>query len=121
MSLVHTGTLATLGSIDIPVGGAVAGLVLGPRPPRLSTLSALVDGGLVTLTWATDASRSIATEQVVEVGFVPGQTQVRLPVAADASSLAVAGAPPGRYYVRIRSVNGTGIGIPSNEVIVDVP
>ena len=94
---------------------------LGPRPPRVSDLSALVDGRLVTLSWTIDASRSIATEQVVEVGFAPGQTRVRLPVAADASSLAVAGAPPGRYYVRVRSVNGTGLGAPSNEVLVDVP
>ena len=96
-------------------------MVLGPRPPRVSELSALVDDGLVTLSWAIDASRSIATEQFVEVGFAPGQTLVRLPVAADAASLAVAGAPPGRYYVRIRTMNGTGVGAPSNEVIVDVP
>ena len=88
--------------IDIPIVGAFVGMALGPRPPRVSDLGALVAGRLVTLSWAIDASRSIATEQVVEVGFVPGQTVVRLPVAADASSLAVAGAPPGRYYVRIR-------------------
>ena len=121
VSLVHTGTLATLGSIEIPVDSALAGLALGPRPPRVSDLSALVDGRLVTLSWTIDTSRSIATEQGVEVGFSPGQTVVRLPVAADAASHAVAGAPAGRYYVRIRTTNGTGVGAPSNEVIVDVP
>ena len=83
VSLVHTGTLATLASIDIPIDGDFVGMALGPRPPRVSDLSALVGGGLVTLSWATDASRSIATEQVVEVGFIPGQTLVRLPVAAE--------------------------------------
>ena len=121
VSLVHTGTLATLGSIEIPIDGDFVGMALGPRPPRVSDLSALVGGGLVTLSWAIDTSRSIATGQVVEVGFAPGQTLVRLPVATDAASLAVAGAPPGRYYVRIRSMNGTGLGAPSNEVLVEVP
>ena len=121
VSLVSTETFATIGSYDIPIDGRFVGMALGPRPPRVSDLVALVGGGLVTLTWAIDASRSIATEQVVEVGFAPGQTLVRLPVAADASSLAVAGAPPGRYYARIRSTNGTGVGVPSNELIVVVP
>ena len=120
VSLVHTGTFATIGSMDIPIDAGVVGMVLGPRPPRVADLGALVDGRLVTLSWTIDASHSIATEQVVEVGFAHGQTLVRLPVSADASSLAVAGAPPGRYYVRIRTTNGTGVGAPSNEVIVDV-
>ena len=121
VSLVHTGTFATIGSSDIPIVGAFVGMALGSRPPRVSDLGALVDGRVVTLSWAIDASRSIATEQVVEAGFAPGETAVRLPVAAGATSFAVAGVPPGRYFVRIRSVNGTGVGAPSNEVIVDVP
>ena len=121
VSLVHTGTFATIGSYDIPIDGRVVGMALGPRPPRVSDLSALVESRVVTLTWAIDASHSMATEQVVEVGFAPGQTVVRLPVAAGATSLTVPGVPPGRYYVRIRSVNGTGLGAPSNEVMVDVP
>ena len=69
-------------------------MVLGPRPPRVSELSALVDDGLVTLSWAVDASRSIATEQFVEVGS-PRTDADSPPREADASSLAVAGAPPG--------------------------
>jgi hypothetical protein len=121
VSLVHTGTFATIGSIDIPLVGGFAGMALGPRPPHVSDLSALVDGRLVTLSWTIDASRSIATEQVVEVGFSPGETVARLPVDAGATSLTVPGVPPGRYYVRIRSINGTGVGAGSNEVLVDVP
>jgi len=121
VSLLDTVTLATVGSLDIPTTGEVLGMALGPRPPRVSDLSALVTGRLVTLSWTIDTSRSIATEQVVEVGLFLGQTLVRLPVATTASSLAVAGAPPGRYYVRIRSVNGTGVGAASNEVLIEVP
>ena len=63
--------------------------------PVCPTWAPLVDGRLVTLSWTIDASRSIATEQVVEVGFAPGQTVVRLAVAAGATSLAVPGVPPG--------------------------
>ena len=121
VSIVHTGTLATLASIDIPVDGDVVGIALGPRPPRVSELTILVDDQLATLTWATDTTHSIATEQVVEVGFAPGQTVARLAVAAGATSTTVPGVPPGRYYVRVRSVNGTGLGTPSNEVLVEVP
>ena len=101
--------------------GRVVGLAIGPRPPALSDLSVVVDQRVATLTWTIAASRSIATSQVVEAGFTPGATAVRLPVAAGATSLTVPGVPPGRYYVRVRSENGTGLGTPSNEVVVDVP
>ena len=79
VSLVHTGTFATIGSSDIPIVGAFVGMALGSRPPRVSDLGALVAGRAVTLSWAIDASRAIANEQVVEVGFIPGQTVIRLP------------------------------------------
>ena len=96
-------------------------MALGPRPPRVSDLRAQVDGRLVTLSWTSDTSRSIATEQIVEVGFAPGQTVARLAVAVGSAGVTVPGVPPGRYYVRVRSENGTGVGAPSNEVLVDVP
>ena len=80
-----------------------------------------LEGSLATLTWTIAASRSIATDQVVEVGFAPGETALRLGVAAGATSLTVPRVPPGRYYVRVRSINGTGLGAPSNEVLVEVP
>ena len=121
VSLVNTDTFATIGSLDIPVDSTLLGIVIGPRPPRLSDLHVALTGNLATLTWTVAASRSIATEQVVEVGFAPGQTVARLAVAAGATGLTVPGVPRGRYYVRVKSVNGTGLGAPSNEVLVDVP
>ncbi len=110
VSLVHTGTFATIGSYDIPIDGRVRG-----NGARAASASGVGPGRrwspnrVATLTWAIDASRSMATEQVVEVGFTPGETVARLAVAAGATSLTVPGVPPGRYYVRIRSVNGTGV------------
>ena len=120
VSVVHTGTFATLASLDILFDGQLVGLALGPRPPRLSSLSVVVQNHIGTLTW-TITGQTIATEQLVEVGFAPGQTVARLAVAAGATSLTVPGVPPGRYYVRVKSVNGTGLGAPSNEVVIDVP
>ncbi len=83
-------------------------------------MSVVVQSHVGTLTW-TIADLTIATEQFVEVGFAPGQTIARLSVPAGVTNLTVSGVPPGRYYVRVRSVNGTGLGAPSNEVVVDVP
>ena len=118
---VSTETLAILESLQLPVDGLVVGLTIGPRPPALSDLNVVVDQRVATLTWTIGPRRSIATGQVVEAGFSPGETAVRLPVDAGATSLTIPGVPPGRYYVRVRSVNGTGLGTPSNEVLVEVP
>ena len=106
--------------MDIPSTTTSVGIALGPRPPRVSGLSVAVQNHVGTLTW-TITGQTIATEQLVEVGFAPGQTVTSLAVAAGATSLTVPGVPSGRYYVRVRSVNGTGLGAPSNEVVVDVP
>jgi hypothetical protein len=116
-----TTTLATVGSMELPLSADVLGMALGPRPPATAALSAGVAGATVTLSWATAAGGAIATGHVVEAGFTSGQTVVRLPVSAGATSLLVPGVPPGRYFVRVRSVNGTGLGAPSNEVLVNVP
>ena len=120
LTAFDTNTLVTVGSMELPVNADILGMALGPRPPATAALSAAIAGPTVTLSWATASGGAIATGQVVEAGFSPGETVVRLPVDAGATSLTVPGVPPGRYYVRIRSVNGTGVGAPSNEVVVDV-
>ena len=121
LTAFDTRTLVTVGAMTLPLSGYFVGMVLGPRPPAVSNLAIVVDQRMATLAWTIEPSRSIATGQVVEAGFSPGETVVRLPVDAGATSLSVPGVPPGRYYVRVRSVNGTGLGAPSNEVLVDVP
>ena len=52
----------------------------------MSDLNVVVDQRVATLTWTIEASRSIATGQVVEAGIRPGETAVRLPVAAGATA-----------------------------------
>ncbi len=121
LTAFDTNTLVTVGSMELPVNANILGMALGPRPPATASLSAGVAGSTVTLSWATASGGAIATGQVVEAGFSPGETVVRLPVDPGATSLTVPGVPPGRYYVRVRSMNGTGLGTPSNEVLVEVP
>ena len=74
------------------------------------------------LQWTNQESRSIATGLVVEAGSHPGATDLaQFCVAAGTTTLSVPNVPPGTYYVRVRAVNGTGKGEPSNEVAVVVP
>jgi hypothetical protein len=97
----------------------VNGMVLGPRPPRTDNLVAAVAGRVVTLKWTNQAARSIPTGLVVEAGSSPGRSDLaRLPVTAGQDALTVPDVPPGTYYVRVRSVNGTGLGDASNEISI---
>ena len=121
LTAFDTNTLVTVGSMELPFNADILGLALGPRPPASAALSAGVAGSTVTLSWTTTLGGAMATGQVVEAGLSSHETVVRLPVDPGATSLTVPGVPPGRYYVRVRSVNGTGLGTPSNEVLVEVP
>ena len=58
ISLVNTLTFATLGSLDVPIDSHIVGMTLGPRPPRLSGLSVVLQGSSATVTWTIAASRA---------------------------------------------------------------
>lgn len=107
--------------IRVVVGGGCA------APPDAPTdLEALVGSGdvpnQVYLTWVPAATGCAPTGYLLQVGTVPGASNlVTFPVPqAIGPGLAALG-PPGRYYVRARSVNGYGVGAASPEVIVDIP
>lgn len=102
----------------VPYGSAiVVALPPVPLPPVLA--AAQVAAGTVELGWSLEAASPLATGYVVEAGTAPGTTMVTLGAAA--AALSVPGAPPGRYYVRVRAVNHNGSSPPSNEIVVDVP
>lgn len=54
----------------------------------------------------------------LEAGFAPGQTALSVPVSR--TSLTVPNVGTGRYYVRVKALNGVGAGAASNEVAVTV-
>jgi hypothetical protein len=72
-------------------------------------------GSLVTLLW--DAPPG-ASGYVVEVGSVPGASNLLVTLLASSPVSTVA--PPGTYYVRVRARNGCGAGSPSNEIAIVV-
>lgn len=59
---------------------------------------------------------------MLEVGSAPGRSDIftGLDVGLQ-TSFAASGVPPGRYYVRVRTANDTGVSAPSNDVVVQVP
>jgi hypothetical protein len=103
--------------IEVPMFGGGLGVAYAPLAP---TLSAAVTGRSVRLDWSLPAHSPPAADYAIEIGSGPGLSdlgRMTVPVA----TISAAAVPPGRYYARVRAVNDTGTGAPSNEVIVDVP
>ncbi|MGE3889715.1 MAG: hypothetical protein AB7H81_25100, partial [Vicinamibacterales bacterium] len=91
-----------------------------PSPPEApDDLEFSVAGSTVTLTWEGVAG---ATSYVVRAGSAPGLSNLaQLNTGNTATTLAVPGVPPGRYYVRAHALNVLGASVASNEVVVVVP
>ena len=75
----------------------------------------------VSLSWTLPEESTATTGYRLEAGTGPGLTNIVTADAGMAPAFAASGVPPGRYYVRIRALNGNGVSAPSNEVVVDVP
>lgn len=96
--------------------------LIAPRPAAPVSLTASVVGSAVTFTWASGVSNATVLRHVVEAGSAPGLNDIvsGLEVGPQ-TSLAASGVPPGRYYVRVRAGNVTGLSAPSSDVVVQVP
>jgi hypothetical protein len=98
-----------------------------PPPAFPIGLSGRVAGGVIDLQWyptpafaatALDAATPLA--YVLEAGRSHGSTDLgTIPLGRTASF--VAGAPSGRYHVRVRAANVCGLGPASNDVVLAVP
>lgn len=87
-----------------------------PAPP--SGLVARLVGRVATISW------SPAVEPVLGYLLEAGSTQgsaglATLPVVG--TSFVSPPLPPGRYWIRVRAYNATGLGAPSPDVLIDVP
>ena len=58
---------------------------------------------------------------MVEVGTVPGRSDLGILDVGKTTAWGVDGVPAGTYYVRVRADNDVGPSPPSNEVVVTVP
>lgn len=115
-------TLQTLVDTAIPGATGSSSMRFVPRPPAPAELVAAVQGRSVTLTWAPGALAPQTLRYVLEVGSAPGAADIvsGLDLGLQ-TSFAASGVPPGRYYVRVRAGNYTGLSAPSSEVVVQVP
>jgi len=102
-----------------PLGALVFGAAVPPPP---GALTRVVSGGAVTLGWAASTRPAAVTRYVLEVGSAPGLNDIfsGLDVGLQ-TSFGASNVPPGTYYVRVRAGNYSGLGAPSNEVVVQVP
>ncbi|WP_291984355.1 hypothetical protein [Luteitalea sp.] len=109
---VHAGNAVGIGppspDVSFHVGGAAP-------PGAPSALAATVAGSSVTLSWAAPAGG--ADTYIIEAGSATGAADIAVINVGGALSL-TATAPPGTYFVRVRAVRGSGVSVPSNEVIV---
>ena len=97
----------------------------GSTPPPACTpgaptgLWATASGYRVQIGWTPPAGTVLG--HFLDVGSAPGSSNHgSLPVMAPAVGVA-GSAPAGRYYLRARASTACGAGLPSNEVMLDVP
>jgi glucose/arabinose dehydrogenase len=104
------------GTASAPSNEAQVAVGCAAAPPAPAGLAHTLTGSLVRLDWAASAG---AAAYLVEAGSGSGLADLAvLRVGADPALTVTA--PRGRYYVRVRGVNGCGAGVASNEVIITV-
>lgn len=118
--LVDLGTGAVLQQAPAPAAGVIMA-VWGAEPQAPVLAPAVVAGNTVTLSWTLPVASTAVTGYRLEAGSQPGLADILISSLGPAPSFGAAGVPAGRYYVRIRALNGNGVSAPSNEVVVDVP
>jgi hypothetical protein len=99
--------------VTIAVGGS--GCTGPPLSP--SALAASVAASQVTLTWSSATSPDVFQ---IEAGSAPGLANLAVVEVGGSQRSITVGAPPGQYFVRVRSRNPCGTSPASNEIVVVV-
>lgn len=92
-------------------------------PGRAVGLSATLGaGGLLLLNWYPPALGGPPEDYLVEAGSTSGAADLAVVSSGStATTFSTAGVPPGRYYIRVKARNAAGVGLPSNELVLNVP
>ena len=80
-----------------------------------------MSGQTVALSWRLPMLSPAAIRLSPGDRLVAGREQPRLDRLGPAESFTATGVPPGRYYVRLHTVNHTGESPASSEIVIDVP
>jgi hypothetical protein len=97
--------------------GATPGSTLAVSEPPLN-LTAQISGDDVVFSWLPPAGSLSGFR--VQAGSVAGASDRADAVVGSVSHLAVSRVPAGTYYVRVRAFDASGVGPPSNEVVVTI-
>lgn len=84
-----------------------------PGPPH--GLAATVNGSRVTLRWQLPVGGGALERWQLEVGSSAGASNLAIFGLPPTVTAVSADVPPGEYFARVRGVNGTLAGLPSNE------
>ncbi len=91
-------------------------LVAPGAPAAPTTLVASRSNGIVNLRWNAPTGPA-PTGYILEAGSAPGLSDIVVAPLGPATTFS-APAPAGTYYLRVRAVNGSGAGLPSNEFVL---
>jgi hypothetical protein len=84
------------------------------QPPTGLAITSL-SGSTVSIGWRAPLTGPAATGYVLEGGVRPGEVLATIPIAGATAGFTFA-APPGSYYIRLRTVSGALTSRPSGEV-----
>ncbi len=106
---------AVASAFDVTLYALVGAPVLNNNQPVQTS------GPTLTLSWTASATGT-PTSYLIEVSGTPGgpATLANHNTGNAQTTLVASGVPPGVYYVRVRGIDASGVGAPSNEVQVVV-
>lgn len=85
-----------------------------PGPP--TDLTVTVNDSVAHVAWAIPPLGGEPTSYVIEAGLEPFTTVVSIPTPDASTTLDIPGVPSGVFYLRVRGVNGYGVGLASDDV-----
>lgn len=96
-----------------------ANVVPVPLPPVSPAVA--VAGTDVTLSWRLPAESPQATGYWLDLGTAPGASNLGSYYLGAGETFHAAGAPLGRFFMRLRAVNQAGSSLPSVEFVLNLP
>jgi hypothetical protein len=84
------------------------------QPPTGLAVTAL-NGNTVTLSWRAPLIGPAPTGYVLEGGVRPGEVLATIPIGGATPTFTFQ-APPGAFYIRLRTMSGAGLSRPSGEI-----